>query len=908
MPHPATSSSAAYPAHREADVVLRDGSTVHVRPVRPDDREALKQFLEHLSADSRRLRFFSLGVNLDSAAEWAADVDYERRFGLVALGGRRQAVVGHATFSRDDPDDDRAEVAFEVADAYQGNGLGTILLAHLAEAAEERGVSVFEADVLPHNHRMVEVFRESGFAVRTRSNPDVLRVEFPTEISDEALERLDERERTAAAAAVQRFLRPGSVAVIGASRERGTVGGEIFHNLIATAFNGPVFPVNPRAQVVQSVPAFASVRDILADVGLAVVSVPAMAVPDVARQCAAKGVDALLVISAGFAETGEKGRARQEELLAICRDAGMRLVGPNCLGVLNASPDVRLNAMFGPLFPPHGNVGFLSQSGALGLAVIDYANEVGLGLSSFVSVGNKADISGNDLIQYWESDEDTDVVLLYLESFGNPRKFARIARRVGRRKPIVAVKSGRSGAGARATSSHTGALISASDVTVDSLFRQAGVVRTDTLAELFDVARLLASQPVPHGKRVAIVTNAGGPGILCADTCEARGLDVAELPAAAREELASFLPAEASLANPLDMIATAPAEHYRRALEVLARHNCADAIVAIFIPPLATRSEDVAREIRNAVDSFESSLPVVSVFMSSEGKPPGLVSEHGAIPAFAFPEDAARALARAVDYGVWRESPEGRIPRFEGVRPEEAGAAIASALGRGEEWMQPGEVECLLGCYDLPLIESRTVATPDEAATAASELGGTIALKAVAPGVVHKTDMGAVAVDLPGPEAVRQEAARMIARLAAAGHEPTGFVVQRMAPPGVEMLVGVAHDPLFGPVVACGAGGVTAELMNDVAVRITPLTDLDARAMITSLRSYPLLDGFRGAEKGDVGALEDVLLRIGAMVEAHPEIAEMDCNPVIVSPSGAMIVDARVRVEAVAPPGPSPTV
>jgi acetyl coenzyme A synthetase (ADP forming)-like protein len=908
VPDHATRARAPYPAHREADVVLRDGSTVHVRPVRRDDREVLKRFLERLSPDSRSLRFFSLGVNLDGAAEWAADVDYELRFGLVALGGTRQAVVGHATWSRADPDDDRAEVAFEVADAYQGNGLGTILLAHLAEAAEERGVSVFEAEVLPHNHRMAEVFRESGFAVRTRSGPDVLKIEFPTEMSEGAMERFEERDRTAAAAAVAKFLRPESVAVIGASRERGTVGGEIFHNLIATAFNGPVFPVNPHSRVVQSVPAFASVRDILADIELAVVAVPAAAVAEVARQCAAKGVDALLVISAGFAETGDEGRARQEELVGICREAGMRLIGPNCLGVLNTSPDVQLDAMFGPLFPPHGNVAFLSQSGALGLAVVDYAQELGLGLSSFVSVGNKADISGNDLIQYWESDPDTQVMLLYLESFGNPRKFARIAPRVARQKPIVAVKSGRSAAGARATSSHTGALISASDVTVDSLFRQAGVIRTDTLAELFDVARLLANQPLPRGRRVAIVTNAGGPGILCADTCEARGLEVPELPAAVREELAAFLPAEASLANPLDMIATAPAAHYRQALEVLARHDCADAIVAIFIPPLATRSEDVARAIRAAVDEFEHPLPVVSVFMTSEGKPPGLSSEHGAIPAFAFPEDAARALARAVDYGTWRDSPPGRIPRFEDARLEEAAAVIASALGRRSEWLAPDEVERLLGCYGLAVVQSATAADPDGAARAAGELGGPVALKAVAPTIVHKTELGAVAVDLPDAEAVRDAAEQMTARLTAAGHAPTGFVVQRMAPPGVEMLVGVAHDRHFGPVIACGAGGVAAEVMKDVAVRITPLSDRDAHTMVTSLRSYPLLEGFRGAPPADVAALEEVLLRVGAMVEAHPEVAEMDCNPVVVSPSGALIVDARVRVEAVAPSGPSPTV
>jgi len=500
------------------------------------------------------------------------------------------------------------------------------------------------------------------------------------------------------------------------------------------------------------------------------------------------------------------------------------------------------------------------------------------------------------------------VILLYLESFGNPRKFSRIARRVGRRKPIVAVKSGRSSAGARATSSHTGALISASDVTVDSLFRQAGVIRTDTLNELFDVARVLANQPTPRGGRVAIVTNAGGPGILAADTCESRGLEVPELSEAAREELASFLPPEASLANPLDMIATAPAEHYRRALDVLARHGCADAIVAIFIPPLATRSEDVAREIRAAVDAFPEALPVVSVFMSSEGKPPQLASEHGAIPSFAFPEDAARALARAVEYGTWCESPEGEVRQFADARPEEAAAVIATALGRRADWLAPAEVERLLGCYGLPLIESRTVGDADAAAAAAAELGGAVAVKAVAPGLVHKTELGAVALGVSGAVAVRETGERMAARLAEAGHAVSGFLVQRMAPEGVEMLVGVAHDPLFGPVVACGAGGVTAEVMKDVAVRITPLTDLDARAMVRTLRSYPLLEGFRGAPAANVGSLEDVLLRVGALVEAHPEVAEMDLNPVVVSPSGAVIVDARVRVEAVAPAGPSPTV
>jgi acetyl coenzyme A synthetase (ADP forming)-like protein len=894
----------AYPAHREADVALRDGSTVHVRPARPDDREALLEFLRTLSPESRRFRFFSPGVNLSSAAKWASAVDYEDRFGLIATGGKHHRIVGHAGYER--TDGDRAEVAFEVADEYQGRGLGTILLAHLAEAAQEKGVEIFEATVLPDNYKMAEVFRESGFAPRIRSKPDAVAVEFPTTISDEARERFDERDRTAAVAAIRHFLEPSSVAVIGASRERGTVGGEVFHNLLAAGFNGPVFPINPRSEVVQSVPAFKSIRDVAGEVELAVIAVPAAAVVETARECAAKGVRAVVVISAGFGETGEEGLRRQHELLAVCRENGVRLIGPNCLGILNTSDEIRLNACFGPQYPPAGRVGFLSQSGALGLAIIDFARKLDLGLSSFVSVGNKADISGNDLIQYWESDDRTDVILLYLESFGNPRKFGRIARRVGRTKPILAVKSGRSTAGARATSSHTGALVAASDVTVDSLFRQAGVIRTDTLAGLFDVASLLASQPLPAGRRVAIVTNAGGPGIMCADACDALGLEVAPLRDEVRAELAGFLPAEAALTNPVDMIATAPAEHYRRALGVIARHGAADAIIAIFIPPLLTQPSEVARAIREGIAEVETHLPVLAVFMSAEGAPPDLSSPELTIPAYAFPEDAARALARAAEYGVWRETPQGDVPVFTDVRSEEAAAVIARALSLRRRWLEPADVSRLLDCYGLPTPGVEQVRTPQEAGAAAADLGGEVALKAVAPTLLHKTEVGAVELGLTGERDTEAAAERMADRVKHAGHELRGFLVQQMVPAGAEMLVGVVHDPLFGPVVACGAGGVQAELLKDVAVRITPLTDRDARQMITSLRTFPLLDGFRGAPKADVGALEEVVLRVSALVENHPEIAEMDCNPVIVSPDGGLVVDARIRIEEVAPPRPEP--
>jgi acetyl coenzyme A synthetase (ADP forming)-like protein len=894
----------AYPAHREADVALRDGSTVHVRPARPDDREALLAFLRELSAESRRLRFFSPGVNLSSAADWASAVDYEQRYGLIATSGKHHRIVGHAAYER--TDGDRAEVAFEIADDYQGRGLGSILLAHLAEAAQEKGVEVFEATVLPDNYKMAEVFRESGFAPQIRSNPDLLAIDFPTTISEEALERFAERDRTAAVAAIHHFLEPRSVAVIGASRERGTVGGEIFHNLLSAGFNGPVFPINPRADVVQSVPAFKSIRDVAGEVELAVVAVPAGDVVDVALECAAKGVSALVVISAGFGETGEEGLRRQQELLTVCRESGMRLIGPNCLGILSTADEVRLDASFGPHFPPAGRVAFLSQSGALGLAIIDFARKLNLGLSSFVSVGNKADVSGNDLIQYWESDERTDVILLYLESFGNPRKFGRIARRVGRTKPIVAVKSGRSTAGARATSSHTGALVAASDVTVDSLFRQAGVVRTDTLAELFDVASLLASQPLPRGRRVAIVTNAGGPGIMCADACEAMGLDVAPMKDDVRAELASFLPAEAALTNPVDMIATAPAEHYRQALSVLARRDAADAIIAIFIPPLLTQPSEVARAIREGIDGVETHLPVLAVFMSAEGAPPDLSSTDLRIPAYAFPEDAARALARAVDHGAWRATPEGDVPSFTDLRSEEAAAVLANNLALGRHWLEPADVMRVLDCYGLSAPRAELVGTPSEAGAAAARLGGEIALKAVAQRLLHKSDVGAVELGITGTRNVQEAAERMAERVTSAGYKLGGFLVQEMAPKGVEMLVGVVHDSLFGPVVACGAGGVQAELLKDVAVRIIPLTNRDARQMIASLRTFPLLKGFRDAPNADIAALEDVVLRVGALAENHPEIAEVDCNPVIVSPKGALVVDARIRVEQVEPRRPEP--
>jgi acetyl coenzyme A synthetase (ADP forming)-like protein len=893
--------SAVYPAHREADVALRDGSTIHVRPVRPEDEGGVLDFLSGLSEQSRYFRFFSGAVDLKRAAARAVDVDYRSQYSLLATSGEPPMVVGQAIYLRTDRD--RAEIAFAITDTFQGRGLGTILLGHLAEAAHQNGITTFEARVLPQNHKMVEVFRDSGLPLAMRSEPGEIVVEFPTALTSDALDRFERREQMAARAAISGLLAPRSVAVIGASRSRGTIGAEVFHNLLATEFSGPVYPINPKAEVVQSVTAYHSILDVPGPVDLAVIVVPAVAVLDMVRECGAKSVRSLVVISSGFAETGEEGRERQRELLTVCREFGMRLIGPNCMGIMNLAPGVRLNATFGPQVPPHGHVAFSSQSGALGLAVIEYAGELGLGLSSFVSVGNKADISGNDLLNFWVEDEDTQVILLYLESFGNPRKFARISREVGRIKPIVAVKSGRSAAGARATSSHTGALLAASDVTVDALFKQAGVIRTDTLGEMFDVASLLASQPIPAGRRVAILTNAGGLGILCADACEGGGLDVVPLPEATQRSLAEFLPAEASLANPVDMIASASADDYRRAIGLLADSGV-HAIIAIFVPPLLTRADEVATAIREAMAELPEQLCILTVFMSAHGMPEELRQGDLAIPSYRFPEDAARALARAVEYGTWRLSPEGKIPELPGLRSDEAAGIIAEALEGGPRWLRPDKVARLLGCYGVPLAEWRMVRSGRAAAAAAKELGGPIALKAIAPTLVHKSEAGAVRLGLVGPTNVAATAHQMREEVATQGHQVEGFLVQRMVPPGVELIVGVVHDPQFGPVVACGAGGTAVELTKDVAVRITPLNDRDAREMLRSLRSYPLLEGFRGSRPAKVRAVEELLLRVSALVDGHPEIAEMDLNPVMALPDEAIVVDARIRVEAPAPAPP----
>jgi len=826
----------------ETDIVLRDGSTVRVRPTTGADVPRLRAFLDSLSQRSRWFRFFSAGIDLDDAARRAAVPGDGRS--LLALRGAEGAVVGHGTYLR--AASRRAEVAFAVADAWHGHGIATVLLAHLAHAAAGEGIETFSATVLSENRGMLGVFHDSGFPVVARRSEGETELEFPTSLSRAARERFEERQRTADVAAVAHVLRPASVAVIGGSEAPGTLGGEVVRNLRAGGLAGALHVV----------PESAALGGVDGDVELAVIAVPADAVVGAARACAAKGVRALVVLTAGVAEAGE--------LLAVCRDAGMRMVGPDCLGVANPRPGVGLNATVAPAAPSPGSVGFASQSGGFGIAAIDAAAARGIGFSSFVSMGDKADLSGNDFLEYWEQDPDTSVLLLSLESFGNPRRFGRIARRIATAKPVVAVKS-----------------LAASDATVDALFAHAGVLRAATVGEMFDLAGLLARQPLPRGDRIAVLTNARGPGVACVDACEAAGLRVA---------------------HTLDMTAAATAEQYERELRILLADDAVDAVVTVFVRSLAVSASGIARGIAAAADGADR--PVLAVWLGAEAP---AAADAGAVPCFGTPEEAVRSLAHAVRHAGRRAAPPD--PPFEPADADTTAAAtiVAAGLGHGGGRLAPGEAERLLRCWGIPVVESRLVPSAQAAGRAAAELGGQVALKGVVPGLVHKSDAGAVQLGLAGPTAVRRAARELARRLEDAGTPVEGFHVQRMAPAGTELVVGAVGDRAFGPLVTCGAGGMPAELLGDVQVRLAPLGLQEADAMLRALQTFPLLDGYRGRTPADLGSLRDLVLRVAALAATHPAVAALDLDPVIATPGGALVVDARVRLEAPAPAAPFPS-
>jgi acetyl coenzyme A synthetase (ADP forming)-like protein len=895
----------ASPDRVESRVILRDGTLAIVRVTGPADRDALRRFFHDLSPESHRRRFFTLADPAETLLESFCDSgNLSRQATLVALRLAGDELRPIAVGSYLDLGDAAAEAAFAVSDPFQGRGLGTILLERLATMATANGFRRFEATVLPDNAAMLEMFHESGFEIRSKSDRGCITVLLSLCPTSESVAAADRRLRLATVASIRPLLTPRNVAVVGASRDPGGIGARVLHAVVDGGFAGNVYPINPHAAELEGLRCYGSIGDAPHDVDLALIAVPAPAVLGVANQCAAAGVKALVVITAGFAEIGDAGRARQQQLVQAVRGHGLRMVGPNCMGLLTTAPDVRLNASFSPVVPPAGRVAFSSQSGALGLAILELARERQVGLSSFVSVGNKADVSSNDLLEYWEADERTAVILLYLESFGNPRRFGRLARRIGRKKPIVAVKAGRTSAGVRAAGSHTAALV-ASDTTVDALFHQSGVIRADTMDDMFDIAICLDSQPLPAGRRVAIVTNAGGPGILAVDACEAAGLTVTPFSPATCERLTAFLPPEASIGNPVDMVASAGPDAYRRAIEVTLTSADSDALIVIYTPVDPRSSADTLQAIRDGIAAGRragaAGKPVLACLMAGPGRPHPLDGAGERVPSYAFPENCARALAKVARYAEWRAQPPALLWSFDDIRVDDARAVCRRALEtRGDGWLTGDEAGAVLAAFGLPLAAGLLAHSGEEAAALGRRLGFPVAAKLASRSVQHKTDVGAVRLNLNSDAGVTRayEDIMTCGRGLVPDGDIDGVLIQSMITGGVETVIGVAYDPLFGPVVAFGLGGIHVEILGDVRFRVAPLTDRDAGELLHEIKGVRLLEGYRGHPPADLDALRQLLLRTSRLAVDVPEIVELDLNPVMAMPPGhgCRIVDARIKV------------
>ncbi|MEU9076421.1 GNAT family N-acetyltransferase [Kitasatospora sp. NPDC048538] len=938
-----------YPQHWEADILLRDGGTARIRPITPDDAGRLVEFYEQVSDQSKYFRFFAPYPRLsDKDVRRFTHHDFVNRVGLAVV--IRDHFIATVRYDRIDADGrpsdtgTEAEVAFLVQDAHQGRGVASALLEHIAAVAQERGIRRFQAEVLPENRKMVKVFTDAGYTQRRSFADGVVHLDFDLEQTDRSLAVMRAREHRAEARSVQRLLTPRSVAVIGASRHPQTVGRAILRDLLGTfepepaapepadradageqqagaeqgreqqvgAQPRPVYAVNrnaPPGTVLDGVPVHRSVLDIPGPVDLAVIAVPEGAVPAAVAECGAHGVQGLVVVTAGYAETGVDGRDRQRALVRQARAAGMRVVGPNAFGLINTDPAVPLNASLAPHLPGRGGFGIFCQSGAIGVALLEAAHRRGLGVSSFASVGNRADVSGNDFLQYWAEDDATEVVLLYLESFGNPRKFTRIARRLAAVKPIVVVKGAR----------HTGSLppghavpataTGLRDATVDALFEQAGVIRVETITELYDTGELLGLQPLPPGDRVAVVGNSDSMGLLTYDACLSAGLRPR---------------------TPVDLTTAATGENFRIALDVALSDPAVDAVIAVAIPPIGTSAHafmggrltgpddpemgsddpEIATALLEAgLRARELGKPLVLAHLALTDLPARL--RPGGVPAFAAPERAVRALANAVHYAQWRRrtavaEETARVPELDRIDEPGARALVEAALSTRTAIAartQPGGARItlpdvgareLLARYGIDV--SPTLPAPDEetAVRAAEALGYPVALKATAPHLRHRPDLGSVRLDLTGEPGLRRAHRELDALLGGAAQAE--LVVQRLAPRGVDTVIGATVDPAVGAILSFGLAGAPAELLGDVAHRLVPATDQDVAGLVREVRAAPLLFGWRGAEAVDTGALEELLLRVSQLVDDVPEVASVDLEPVVVAPYGLAILGARVRL------------
>lgn len=879
----------AYPRHWEADVVLRDGGTAHLRPIRPDDAEALQAFHVSQSESSIYLRFFSYKAKLsDAELRRFTEVDYRDRVALViTIGGE---IVGVGRYDRlTDPSE--AEVAFNISDRHQGRGIGSILLEHLAAAARERGVRRFTAEVLPENRKMLTVFAEAGYAVERRFDDGVVMVEFEIDPTEKSRAVMEAREHRAEALSVRGLLAPRSVAVIGASRRWGSVGQQLLSHLVEGGFSGRLCAVNPEALEIGGMLTYASIRDVPEPVDLALVAVPYDDVARVVADCAAAGVKGVVVASEGHAEDGVRGLARQRELVRHARAYGMRLVGPGSLGLVNTDPGVRLNASMAPRMPRLGGFGVFSQSAAIGIALYAAADRRRLGFSTLVSSGNRADVSGNDVMQFWEDDVATSAVGLYLESFGNPRKFSRIARRLARSKPVIVAKS--EILGLQLPAGHAVRTSQAPPGALDAMLRQSGVIRVSTLEELVDVAQVV-SGPLPRGARVAVMANALSLGRVVADAAESRGLIVTQsiwdLDLAGRSV---GLPALRT-----------------RLLDVI-DSGVADAVVVALVPTAGVRPDAIAAVLAEC--AALRSATVVAAFTGILGTPEageGMLPDPGpegigtaTVPAFTSAGDAVAALAAAVRYTEWLDREEGTPfeATYDDDRAEELiGSALAGVVGAELRRLGAEEASALLACYGIPVLASRRVSTADEAVAAAGDLGWPVAVKSTASNLRHRLDLGTVRLDLRDEGALRSAVAVLQQSLAAFGalaRDADGgapLEVQRMAPLGQACVVRAIEDPLLGPVISFGLAGDAVALLDDWAHRVPPLTTQDVRDLVRAPRAAEKLLGYEGLPALDVAALEDLVGRVSLLKDRHPEVSVLELKPVVVSERGLTVLHADV--------------
>jgi acyl-CoA synthetase (NDP forming)/GNAT superfamily N-acetyltransferase len=865
--------------------LLADGTTITIRPARPDDFAQVKRLHDEMSPDNLYLRFFSLSRNAgEQEARRVTRADGSAYGALLGfLGADLVGVASYEPIGQAGT----AEVAFAVADRMHHRGVATLLLEHLVSLARANGLRVFIAATLPENTAMLRVFADAGLSVTRRREDGVVELTMPIPGSvglgepSRYLDAVAGREQRADVASLAPLLAPRSVAVLGASHRAGSIGRLILRNIRDAGFTGSLYAVNPNGGEIDGIPAVASASALPEPPDLAVLTVPPDATVVAARECGQRGARSLVVITSGLTA------AQSASLLDICRNTGMRLVGPNCFGV--AVPDIGLDATFAVHHPLAGTAGLVVQSGGVGVALLNHFSRLGIGISSFASVGDKLDVSGNDMLQWWAEDGRTRLAVLYLESFGNPRKFARSAARASASMPVLTVHAGRSAPGQRAAASYTAAA-AAPLITRQALFEQAGVIATTSFGELLEAAVLLAEQPVPAGSRVSIVSNAGGAGVLAADACVEAGLSVATPSRQAQAQLTALLPAAAAVTGPIDTTAAVGADAFAAALATAAGDVGVDAVLALVVPTAAA-------DLIPALTSARLPVPLASVLLDQAESVRLLPSTGGGpgVPAYAYPESAARALSRAARYGSWRSRPADSVPDLPGLRVAEAKALIASFLDQmpGGGWLPAADADRLLRCYQLPTAPFRLVTDADQAAAAAAELGGHVALKAVVTGLVHKTEAAAVLLDLRGPDQARAAFGTLAGRFA---DRFCGAVVQPMITGGTEVIIGVVQEPVFGPLVVFGLGGVATEVLDDHAARLAPLTTTDADDLIHSIRAAPLLLGQHGQPPASIAALRDTLLRVSRLADDLPEVTELDLNPVIACADGVTAVDAMIRV------------